>query len=170
MREKYLGDSYDLVKRFFCHVLRPIAPLYAHPDFIHAGIREAYTVVTEIPVLGARPIGHFGILLDPDTGIPLPGRLSSSRHASLESIVDLSRNSKPTYILCFDQSYHRKHEKDRKGQRHAKMSFLQEQGLKCLYYVSHAPFLFSTQESLILNNITERLVRAGIPKCRLETP
>ncbi len=36
MKEKYLGDSYDLVKRFFCDILRPIAPLYAHQKTLAA--------------------------------------------------------------------------------------------------------------------------------------
>src|SRR5438552_17254728 len=34
VHEKYLGDSYDLVKRFWCESLGPVAPLYAHPRFV----------------------------------------------------------------------------------------------------------------------------------------
>ena len=34
MHKDHLGDSYDLVKRFFCQVLDEIVPLYADPRFV----------------------------------------------------------------------------------------------------------------------------------------
>jgi hypothetical protein len=46
MNQKYLGDSYDMVKRFWADILRPIAPLCAHPDFIPEPVRERFLRLT----------------------------------------------------------------------------------------------------------------------------
>ena len=105
MDESYLGDSYDLVKRFLCQTLYPIAPLYAHPQFVPSAIREAYVAVTTIPILGVPPQSSFGILLDPDKGVCL-GRASSKR-APLSLVVELHHKFCPKYIVCFDQSFNR---------------------------------------------------------------
>jgi hypothetical protein len=51
VRGIYLGDSYDIVKRFWSESLRAVAPLLAHPRFVPADIRMQYTSVTSIPVL-----------------------------------------------------------------------------------------------------------------------
>jgi hypothetical protein len=103
MDEKYLGDSYDFVKRFLCMALSPIATLYAHEQFVPSGIREEYTKVTTIPILGnERPEGRFGVLLDPDTGIAL-GR-ATHRHASLALIVEINKELRPDYIICMTKA------------------------------------------------------------------
>ena len=39
MDEQWLGDSYDLVKRFWKKSLEPVAPLYSHPRFVPSTIR-----------------------------------------------------------------------------------------------------------------------------------
>ncbi|SPE45500.1 hypothetical protein SBA7_860002 [Candidatus Sulfotelmatobacter sp. SbA7] len=173
MREVFLGDSYDLVKRFWRESLDSIGPLYAHPRFIPLSIRKQFTAVTTIPILGTLPKGHFGILLDPDTGVPLPSKQAvrrTAKHAPLTFIVGLNVEMRPDYLICFDQSYHRLHELDRKQQRAEKGKFLAQKGLSSFYYVSHAPFLFVASQPLILRNILDRLVSLGIPKDRLELP
>jgi len=63
MREDYLGDSYDLVKRVWCQTLRDIAPLYAHPRFVPQELQTKYTAVTGIPILQSAHESSFGILL-----------------------------------------------------------------------------------------------------------
>jgi len=132
MREKYLGDSYDLVKRFWCESLKPIAPLYAYSKFVPAGIRAEYTAATLIPMLESQPRGRFGILLDPDTGIPLPdesfGRETAS-HAPLPFVVQINEELRPTYMICFDQSYHRKHRLTKVEQRGLKRESLRKRGI-----------------------------------------
>jgi hypothetical protein len=115
MRRKHLGDSYDLVKRFWSEGLREIAPLYAHPRFVPSDIRDEYTQATSIAILNidTPPQGNFGILLDPDTGIPLPGGPcsdASGSHASLEFIIGVNEQLRPAYMICFDQSYHQSHD------------------------------------------------------------
>jgi hypothetical protein len=165
--ECYLGDSYDLVKRFWSKSLEPIGPLYAHPKFVPSAIYAKYTAVTSVPILGTRPEGHCGILLDPDTGVPLPSSSSHSAtrsHASLQFIVDLTRELHPDYMICFDQSYHRKHALNRDEQKEAKRTFLSDQGIVSFYYVSHAPFLFMASEKKILRSVLGRLISLGIPK------
>jgi hypothetical protein len=123
MHEQYLGDSYDLVKRFWCESLGPLAPLYAHPRFVPSPIRSHYTAVTKIPILDARPEGAFGLLLDPHTGVPVADGLSSSAsvsHAPLSFIVELNQKLRPEYIICFDQSFHRKHKLTKEERREKK--------------------------------------------------
>jgi hypothetical protein len=175
MKEKYLGDSYDLVKRFFSQVLDPIARLYAYPKFVPDDIVGSYEKVTTIPILPETgPGGRFGILLDPDTGVRLPAKVDdtvhhvSPRHVTLQFIVDLNIERHPEYMICFDQSHHRKHEHSREDQRKAKMEFLRTHGIPSFYYASHAPFLFASQKSETLRLILERLMSVGIPGCRFE--
>jgi len=166
MHEKYLGDSYDLVKRLFCQSLGSIATLYAHPKFVPSQMREKYTKLTTIPIYDQRPEGSFGILLDPDTGIALGS--ATRKHVSLRFIIELNNKHRPDYIICFDQSAHRKHELSREGQRGQKMKVLQEGGLASFYYASHAPFLFAAQDENKLRSVFERLTFHGIPKERFE--
>ncbi len=171
MREKYLGDSYDIVKRFWRESLEQIAPLYAHPRFVPGAIRTQYTATTSIPILDSNPSERFGILLDPHTGIPLPDASlngATASHATLPFIVALNEELRPAYMICFDQSYHRKHPLTKKEQRDMKRAFLRKQGIGSFYYVSHAPFLFLGSHAEFLQAVRKRLVEVGIPKIRFE--
>jgi hypothetical protein len=168
MHREYLGDSYDLVKRFFAQVLSQVAPLYAHPGFVPEEIQEHFTDLTSIRILREGQDGDFGILLDPDTGIPLdPGRPCTRKHAPIDFVVEATR--KATYLICFDQSHHRKHALDPKGQRAWKREQLRKNGIPSFYYESHAPFLFAARDGRTLKELRKRLIHAGIPECRFET-
>ncbi|HKQ53936.1 MAG TPA: hypothetical protein VJT74_16290 [Pyrinomonadaceae bacterium] len=172
MKKIYLGDSYDIVKRFWAKSLRPVAPLDAHPRFVPEDIRTKYTAVTSIPVLDTDrlPERPFGLFLDPNTGIPLPSESktkATAAHAPLRFIVQLNEELRPTYIICFDQSYHRSHELTKAGQLEQKREVLRGHGLYSFYYVSHAPFLFAAEEPKILTEVRRRLVSRGIPRRRL---
>jgi hypothetical protein len=173
MREKYLGDSYDIVKRFWAQSLEPIGKLFAHPKFIPSGIRSQFEAITLVQLLPSSlsPAAPFGILLDPDTGIPLPTqgvRTATVSHATLSFIGEELRRHNPAYLICFDQSYHRKHSMTRAEQRAAKRAFLAEQQVASFYYVSHAPFLFTSLIPEILKAVQDRLVSCGIPHSRFE--
>jgi hypothetical protein len=50
MRSKYLGDSFDIVKRFWADRLAAIAPVFAHPNFVPVGIRPEYEKMICTPV------------------------------------------------------------------------------------------------------------------------
>ena len=172
MRRKYLGDSYDLVKRTFAGALGPIAPLYAHPQFVPADIRADYTVITAIPILGSRPAGEFGLLLDPHTGVPLPTARTqrpTPSYAPVGFIASLAEELRPTYLICFDQSYHRRPGFGSAAQREAKRRALEERKICSFHYVSHAPFLFAATVSDILLEVRGRLRDLGIPESRLES-
>jgi len=171
MEDSYLGDSYDLVKRFWSENLRAIGPLFASSEFVPEGIRDSYSRLTGIPILEGVPASTFGLLLDPNTGVPLPGNqiVGATRdHASLPYIVKVLNDLGPIYLICFDQSYHRVHELSRKDQRESKMQFLAEQKMVSFYYVSHAPFLFVARSADVLARIRDTLVSRGIPENRFE--
>ncbi len=171
MKRIYLGDSYDIVKRFWAKSLHPVAPLYAHPRFVPEEIRAEYKAVTSIPVLDtdSPPERPFGLLLDPDTGIPLATESktkATASHAPLSFIVEVNKQLRPTYMICFDQSYHRSHKLKKPEQLEQKREFLRGHGLNSFYYVSHAPFLFVARKAEILNKVRRRLVSLGIPRSR----
>jgi len=171
VHKQYLGDSYDVVKRFWAESFRSIAPLYAHSRFVPLGIRDQYVSLTAIPILDSPPMTPFGILLDPDTGIPLPKESTeqaTAKHAPLRFIVEINEELRPTYLICFDQSYHRKHLLTREEQREEKRKYLRDHQLNSFYYVSHAPFLFLSREAEALEAIRAKLSLLGIPSCRLE--
>jgi hypothetical protein len=171
VRELFLGDSYDLVKRFWSESLRSVAPLYAHSRFVPSGIRAQYLQITGIPVLDTPPVGPFGILLDPHTGIPLPNESAKGAtvsHASLPFIVQVDTVLHPTYIICFDQSHLRSKDVSNENQRHAKQKFLLHHRLFSFYYISHAPFLFAAAAIEKLDEIRNVLRSCGIPKCRFD--
>jgi hypothetical protein len=170
VHEKYLGDSFDVVKRFLAERLAAVAPLLAHPRFIPTRIRPAFERMMTIPILGAElPPMPFGLFLDPDTGIPLPDasvRVTAS-HAPLRFIADEFARLKPVYVVCFDQSHHRGCGMSRSEQRRRKQEALRAVGLESFYYVSHAPFLFAAAETDIIDSLRNRLVESGIPAWRL---
>jgi hypothetical protein len=171
MRAVYLGDSYDVVKRFWSESLRLIAPLVAHSTFVPQALRVEYTALTSIPILYSRPNHPFGVLFDPDIGIPLPDKFmegATVSYAPLLFIVRTNAELHPDYMICFDQSHHRRHKLSKEGQREAKREFLREKGILSFCYVSHAPFLFMSQSAETLAAIGDRLMSLGVPGCRFE--
>ena len=167
MDRKYLGDSYDLVKRFFGQVLHRVAPLYAHDRFIPRAIRQEFSTITGIPILEKGQVGDMGVHLDPSTGIPLnPNAPLTTSHAPIAFIAETAKKS--TYLICFDQSHHRKHELSPEGQRARKRELLSQRGILSFYYRSHAPFLFAARDSRILGELRTISIAAGIPECRFE--
>jgi hypothetical protein len=168
MKECFLGDSYDLVKRFFCEALKPIAQVYACPKFVPSEIRDKYTTITGIPILGNAPTDRFGIFLDPDTGVPLFQRVDARRYASLEFVLELNHELHPDYIICYDQSYHRNPALKKEQQMEKKREFLRAREMSSFYYKSHAPFLFTAQRPETLRSILDRLISMGIPRCRFQ--
>ena len=171
MRSIYLGDSYDIVKRFWAESLCPLGSLYSHPRFVPAEIRARYTAVTLIPVLDTEnlPEVPFGLLLDPHTGIPLHAESTAeatASHAPLPFVVLANEQLRPAYMICFDQSFYRRHELSRTEQLEKKREFLQGQGISSFYYDSHAPFLFMAGKAETLSAVRSRLVSLGVPEER----
>jgi len=168
MRGKFLDDSYDIVKRFRAECLAPIAKLYAHPLFVPADISDEYTALTAIRTLepDEPPRGSFGLLIDPDTGVPINVEArygATTSHASPSFIIDMNENLRPFYMICFDQSYHRSRELNRVNQMERKREFLRQMGVNSFYYDSHASFLFMSGKAKNLAAVRRRLVSLGVP-------
>lgn len=173
MHAKYLGDSYDIVKRFWAEQLMGIAPLFAHPRFIPPGIAPAFVDMVRMPIFShsARPTEPFGLFLDPHTGIPLPTSLSrraTVSHAPLSFIEAEFERCGPHYQVCFDQSHDRGSGLSRVEQRSRKQEALRVRRIASFYYVSHAPFLFAARDSAVLGFIHRRLLDSGLPSSRFE--
>jgi hypothetical protein len=188
MNEKYLGDSFDIVKRFWREQLACVAPLYAHSRFVPDTLWIRFTQLTTIPVLDLRPPRKarkhsskqaqpapalppqpFGLFFDPHTGVPLPNEAEkkvSIDHAPLPFIVVENSRLKPAYMVCFDQSVDRRKKNGPKAheQRETKREFLRGRGIASFYYVSHAPFLFMAEDVETLRAIRSRLLGLGIPE------
>lgn len=54
MRRRYLGHSYDAVKRLWAELLRDWALFYAEPRFVPEELRVEYTAMSGIPVFEGR--------------------------------------------------------------------------------------------------------------------
>jgi hypothetical protein len=169
MHERYLGDSYDLVKRFWGELLSPIAPVLAHPRFIPSDLRDSFTRLTNIPMWDEtrRNYARYSLLLDPHTGIPMPEAAVQGlriSHAPVKFIVDLFNNANLAFIICFDQTTDRQHDLSIADQREAKREAFSALQIVSFYYLSHAPFLFASNSAGTLNEVRNRILDAGIPE------
>lgn len=171
MHKKHLGDSYDLVKRFFAQALGSIATIYADSRFIPDGIRTDYGKLISIDILPENVNHEFALFLDPDTGIYLPDgaqQNTTRSHTSLDDIIKIFGESKPAFLICYDQAFHRKLGLSKAEQRRQKREYLKTKGLESFYYVSHACFLFVATEKDMLQRIASEIRNNGIPPEKLE--
>jgi hypothetical protein len=168
MHERYLGDSYDAVKRLWCQALYSWAPLHAARLYIPGKRLQAqFTALTGIPMLADQPPKQYSVLLDPDTGIRLAGA-RGRRHVTLDTIADTFRSRGVVCVVTFDQSYVRQSGHSRSEQQSAKLRAAAELGLQCFYYQSHAPFLFSFRNASARRRGRKCLTDAGVPEGRLK--
>jgi len=169
MHRKYLGDSYDAVKRMWQQILSPWAPIFAVSRFIPDDLHTDFTRLTGIEVVYEAVKGRHSLLNDPDVGIRLPGRANQSegKHISIDTIASQVYQPGVACVITFDQSNYRD-EGSLKGQRILKLRELARQRVHSFYYASHASFLFSTRSTATTKLLQGRLIRAGIPKARLE--
>jgi hypothetical protein len=170
VNRKYLGDSYDAVKRLWQSIFESELPLYAEPRFIPKELRPDFTRLTRIPLLPTSKRPH-ALLNDPDTGIRLPGRPNqreSREHIAVSTIAQQLEDGAATCVVTFDQSQHRLADLSALAQRTRKLEALRE--LQCcgFYYVSHAPFLFAFRLRSEMQRVSRLLIEAGIPQSRLE--
>jgi hypothetical protein len=171
MKRKYLGDSYDALKRLWQELLSDWAPLYAAPAFILTDLQQEFTQLTRIPMLPTRPPSKYSILNDPDTGIRLPGKTNQKEartHISIDTIINQLRDSGAQCVITYDQSNYRNIGMKLNEQRKEKMGRILSEGFHGFYYVSHAPFLFAVPNKDILSRIQVILKNEGMPKNRFE--
>jgi len=164
MNPAYLGDSYDVVKRFFCDIARSAGyAVYIDPMF--TGDWTPQQRDTFCRFLGTRELGassprfRAALLVDPDTGIrSRPGR----GHTTFASIA--GRCDKFALVIVFDQSFARGN-KGREGMT-AKLASLRALGIRGLYYDSHARFLICGRSSARVMRFQKALIQAGVPAAR----
>lgn len=173
MKKKYLGDSYDAVKRLWQEVFSDWALLLAEPRFIPADIRKDFTALTRIPMLTEHRPATYSIFNDPDTGIRLPNRENQregATHIKLSTIAKQLRSPAVRCVVTFDQSHLREPGFPLSEQRKAKIMWLRQERLYAFYYVSHASFLFAFSGQTDMETLRKRLLHIGIPEYRLEVP
>ncbi len=171
MKRKYLGDSYDALKRLWQELFADWAPLYASPTFITTDLRQEFTQLTRIPMLPTRPPSKYSILNDPDTGIRLPDGANQKEgrtHISIDTIINQLRDSGARCVITYDQSNYRNIGMRLDEQRKVKMGRILSEGFHSFYYVSRAPFLFAFPNDEALSQIQIILKSAGIPENRIQ--
>ncbi len=166
MNIKYVGDSFDLVKRFFCNELSALGyivtvePMFTDTwnDQSKVGFfRFIGATPQEVPVPTSRDSVLF---LDPDKGVNEKG---GSQHVSFDRLA--METSKHTLVFSFDQSFSRQ----KKAREVMKNKFAELRGRGChaMYYDSHARFLFASERRKPLRELHAHLLSLGIPPDRL---
>jgi hypothetical protein len=164
MNPKYLGDSYDVVKRFFCEVAR-VSGYAVYVDPMFTGAWTSQQRASFFRFLGTRevssptPQGPAALLIDPDTGIrSRPG----SGHTTFNAIA--SRCDEFALVFVFDQSF--SYGSDARRAMIAKLTSLRALGIRGIYYNSHARFLVCGRGSARVMQFQKALVQAGLPLSR----
>jgi len=161
----YFGDSYDLVKRFFCTELNALG----YSVVVDAMLTGdwANTESSFYRLIGASPHGEHSpngrpkaLLLDPDTGVK---QSASPQHVSFARIAQEVKAFR--LVFSFDQSFSRQAKASEViGQ---KLATLKTLGCPSLYYDSHARFVFAAAEAGPIHELRNHLLSLGIPGTRL---
>lgn len=165
MRPEFLGDSYDLVKRFFCETLRSLGySVFIDPLFTGtwSGQEKTFYRFLGVETLkGVLPIvAPAALFLDPDTGL---NEKRSQRHVSFNRLV--TEIKKYSLVFVFDQSISRN--RDKRSILEEKLEDLGKLGCPAFYYSSHANFVFASNEAERLQRLQEKLLSLGLPGFRL---
>jgi len=164
MNPAYLGDSYDVVKRFLCGIARSLGySMYIDPMFTGEWTSSRRTSFFRF--IGARPMPAKGyttpaaLLIDPDKGLraqPGPAHTTFSEVARRCHQYDL--------VIVFDQSFARGPKiLDDLG---SKLLSLRQLGVRGLYYDSHARFLICSKGPGPPMRFRKTLIEAGLPADR----
>ena len=165
MNPGFLGDSYDLVKRFFCRELVALQyEVVVDPMFTGTwGNRETqfYRLIGATPkAVGAAPTAGTALFLDPDTGVDSNG---GKQHVSCDRVVREATTHE--LVFSFDQSFSRQAKP--RDVMQAKLAAVSSCGGRAMYYDSHARFLFVSLKEHPLQELREHLVSLGLPAERL---
>jgi hypothetical protein len=164
MNPNYLGDSYDIVKRYFCEAMRLLGyHVYVDPMptgdwcgqidmFLRFLNARSHTELTKQPA---------ALFLDPDTGVR-SGK-ETEFHTSLQRVA--SECMRYDLVFAFDQSFSRS--SPPRLQMDAKLSALAKLGCFGMYYDSHARVLFASRNSERIVQLSKLLVDQGLPAQRL---
>jgi hypothetical protein len=161
----YFGDSYDLVKRFFCAELRTLGYSVVVDAMLTGDWASTesyfYQLIGASPHVGYKPDGGpTALLLDPDTGIK---QSASRQHVSYARIAH--ETSVYNLVFSFDQSFSRQTKAS--DVIREKLAALKALGCTAMYYDSHARFVFAAAEAGPIYDLRNHLVSLGIPRSRL---
>ncbi len=164
MNPAWLGDSYDVVKRFLLGLAGQTGyELYVDPMFTgdpSPAERDAFLSFVGAELAPqANPPRRSALLIDPDTGISR----KSQRHVALDEIA--ARCHSYELLIVFDQSFSRSHHSITKMGE--KLSALFALGVSGFYYDSHARFLLCSRSEEALKAFHAHLLATGLPKRRL---
>lgn len=165
MNPKYFGDSYDLVKRFFCGELAALG-YSVEVDAMLTGAWKGdesnfYRLISALPHGKPSPAGcPRALLLDPDTGVKSN---AGRQHISFGRIADETKTYR--LVFSFDQSFSRQANASLVIQE--KLAALELLGCTSMYYDSHARFVFAAAEASPINELRDHLLAIGIPRFRL---
>jgi hypothetical protein len=165
MNPTFFGDSYDIVKRFFCRELSELGYSVAVDAMLTGNWSGAENDFYRLISVKFEPTKkpnstRTALFLDPDTGIHKKG---GKQHVSFERLAHEA--SKYELVFSFDQSFSRQ-EKPATIMRE-KLAVLQSSGCHAMYYDSHARFLFVASKRHPLDELHTHLVSLGLPASRL---
>jgi hypothetical protein len=166
MNQLRFGDSYDIVKRFFCEVLRGqrydifIEPMFT--DERQSSKESLFYRFLDVKHVSDHTRGRTStaLLVDPDTGVSNHDR---KKHVSFDRIADLCKVHRIVFV--FDQAFSRSRSRDE--QMKEKLTALVRRKRTALYYKSHACFLFASRSRKSICRLRDHLVRLGVPEKRL---
>ena len=165
MNPTYFGDSYDLVKRFFCGELSALGyTVVVNPMLTgnwNGTEQQFYRLIGASPHTPQRErTGRVALLPDPDTGVH---QRASKQHISLQQLT--LATSSHALVFSFDQSFSRQ-AKPGVAMRE-KLATIEAQGCHGMYYDSHARFLFAAANEEPLHELRAHLVSLSLPASRL---
>jgi hypothetical protein len=165
MNPKHVGDSYDLVKRFFCSALATLGYEVVIDPMLTGewnGKEETF-----YKLIGARPAAtppiisrRTALFIDPDTGVRERG---GKQHVAFDHIV--AETQRYALVFVFDQSFFRQYEPE--SVMREKLAAIRDRGCQGFYYNSHAKFLFISRKAENLNMLARKLCELGLPDSRL---
>jgi hypothetical protein len=167
MNREFLGDSYDLVKRFFCHELTLLGYFVVVDPMLtgnwNGAEHEFYRLIGLEPKAEERSSSmRTALFLDPDTGINERG---GRQHVPFDRLEQEA--SKYELVFAFDQSFSRQAKPETVMRE--KLAALRARNCYAMYYNSHARFLFVASERDPLDELRVHLVSLGLPASRLLT-
>lgn len=165
MHADYFGDSYDVVKRFFCQELRALGyDIVADPMFTSgadATIEDyCHFLGVGLKELKTTSDARRALFLDPDTGVR---ERRGPRHVTLSELAEHA--CRYDLVFVFDQAFSRSQERDETMAR--KIAGLAGLGCHSMYYSSHAHFLFLSRMPDQIRDLRAHLLLAGLPSRRL---
>ena len=168
MNPQWLGDSFDIVKRFFFCILHSAGYMvFVEPmgtDNWNTIEGDYYKLLGGRPRQASTPTdGKTALFFDPDKGI---GRRKTREHVTMRTIV--SELDTYNVVFSFDQSFSRSDSPQ--AQMKTKLRELRSKGGHGFYYDSHARFLFASNAQGEAVEVRNLLLATGLPQARLYWP